>query len=175
MSPHSAHTSETRLRICILAAALAAIGLISVPSAGAELTKIKTVHFSETETSAPISTSANFPAVGSRELSAAVIGTKAFGPGRKGQVSLLIVTGGNVADLLYTVTGTDFFAAGTQRWKATGRAVLHANGSVTSVGKGRYVGGTRMYLHARGSFSFSSSQPSLTAPTVLKSTGKLVY
>jgi hypothetical protein len=164
-----------RLRICILAAALAVMGLISVPSAGAELTKIKTVRFSETETSAPISTSANFPTVGSRELSAAVISTKAFGPGRKGQVSLLIVTGGNVADLLYTAAGTDFFAAGTQRWKATGRAVLHANGSVTSVGKGRYVGGTGIYRHARGSFSFSSRQPSLTAPTVLKSTGKLVY
>ena len=46
MSTHSAHTSETRVRICILAAGLAALGLISVPSAGAELTKIKTVHFS---------------------------------------------------------------------------------------------------------------------------------
>ena len=50
MLPHSTHKSEMRLRICSLAAALAAIGLISVQSAGAELTKIKTVHFTETET-----------------------------------------------------------------------------------------------------------------------------
>jgi hypothetical protein len=175
MSPHSPHRSETRLRICTLAAVLAAIGLISIPSARAELTKIKTVRFSETETSAPISTSANFPKVGSRELSAAVISTKAFGPGRKGQVSLLIVTGGNAAHPLYTVRGTDFFAAGTQRWTAKGQAVLQPNGSVTSVGRGHYVGGTGIYRHARGSFRFSSSQPSLTAPTVLKSTGKLAY
>jgi hypothetical protein len=163
------------MHVCRLTVTCTAIGLMSVPSASAELTRIKTTHFTETETSAPISVSARFPAVGSHELSAAVISTAAFGPGRKGQVSLLTVTGGTPADLTYTATGTDFFAAGTQRWTATGRAVIHANGSITTTGKGSYVGGTGVYRHARGSFTFNSRQPTLTAPTVLESTGKISY
>jgi hypothetical protein len=113
--------------------------------------------------------------MGSRELSAAVISSDAFGPGRKGQVSVLTVTGGTLRDLTYTAAGTDFFAAGTQLWKATGKAMVHVNGSITTTGKGSYVGGTGVFRHAQGSFTYSSTQPTLTAPTVLKSTGKLIY
>jgi hypothetical protein len=137
--------------------------------------KKKTVHFTETETSAPIATDANFPAIGCHQLNAAVITTKAFGPGDKAQISRLRVTGGTAANLTYVAAGTDFFASGTQRWKVTGRAVLHPNGSITSTGRGTYVGGTGAYRGARGSFTFSSTQPTLTAPTVLKSAGKIVY
>jgi len=159
------------------AATLVLIGLclVFVAPVGAVLTRSKTVRFTETETSAPISTSANFPGIGSHQLSAAVITTKAFGRGDKAQVNRLTVTGGTVANLKYAATGTDFFASGTQRWKVTGRAVLHANGTVTSAGSGVYVGGTGVYRRARGSFTFTSTQPSLTAPTVLKSAGKIIY
>jgi hypothetical protein len=161
------------IRIEALATVVTTLCLvIAVPAIAA---KKKTVRFTETETSAPISTDANFPAVGSHQLSAAVLTTKAFGPGDKAQISRLRVTGGTPANLTYAVTGTDFFAAGTQRWTATGRAVLHSNGSVTSTGTGTYVGGTGAYRGARGSFTFSSTQPTLTAPTVLKSAGKVVY
>jgi hypothetical protein len=161
------------IQIGALATVVTALCLVTVvPAVAAKKT---TVRFTETETSAPIATDANFPAVGSHQLGAAVITTNAFGRGDKAQISRLTVTAGTAANLTYVATGTDFFAAGTQRWKVTGRAVLHSNGNITSTGRGTYVGGTGAYQGARGSFTFRSTQPTLTAPTVLKSAGTIVY
>jgi hypothetical protein len=49
----------------------------------------------------------------------------------------------------FTVRGTDFFAAGTQRSTACGAGTLQADGSFTATGRGRYVGGT-VAIAARG-------------------------
>ena len=135
----------------------------------------RTRHFSETIRSVPISTDATFPAAGSGQLAASIISTKAFG-GQGAQIYRLVATGQPSANTLtFRVTGTDFFGAGTQRWKASGTATIQADGSITSTGKGSFTGGTGRFRHARGPFTFTSAQAANSQLTVLKSTGTLRY
>lgn len=134
----------------------------------------KTRHFNETLRSASISTAGNFPAIGSTQLNATTIAGRSFGPGA--QINRVVVTGLPTPNTIaFKVTGTDFFAAGTQRWKATGTATVQADGSITNSGKGSYTGGTLRYRRSRGTFTFSGVQASGSTITVFTSSGTIRY
>jgi hypothetical protein len=139
-------------------------------------TRRHTVRFSEAEQSVAVRTDATFPAVGSTQLGTAVIRTKAFGPGEKAQIFHLKITGQPTATTFAVrLSGTDFFAAGTQRWTARGTGVLKRDGTLAATGKGTYRGGTGRFRRITGSFTFTSTQPPMNPVTTTRSKGKVSY
>jgi hypothetical protein len=135
-----------------------------------------TIRFTETQVTNQISASGDFPGVGGTQTNAGTITTTAFGRGQKAQINTVRVTGQPAATTLaFTVRGTDFFAAGTQRWTARGTATIQPDGSITATGRGRYVGGTGRYRRARGTFSFTATQAAGTTIQTARSRGTIRF
>lgn len=165
----------SRTLLLLAGAALTAAGAASV-AAAAVPAKPTTVRFKETERSAAIATDAGFPAVGTHQRGAAILETTAFGKGDKGQIFRLTVTPPpEPGKIGFTLTGTDFFADGTQRWRAKGAATIAADGALKATGTGTYVGGTGRYRGARGSFTLRSIQPAGSPVTTTKSKGSVTF
>lgn len=136
----------------------------------------RTTRFTERIPIAAIETGATFPGLGSTLASAGPIATRAFGPGGGAQLNRLVVTAvPSPTTLVFKVRGTDFFAAGSQRWKAHGTARIHPDGSVTSRGAGSYTGGAGRFRRARGTFTFTSTQASGSPITHIDSSGTIRF
>lgn len=165
----------SRTSLLLAGAALTAAGTASVAAAAAPA-KPTTVRFKETERSVALSTDAGFPAVGTHQRGAAILETKAFGKGDKGQIFRLTATAPpEPGKLGFALTGTDFFADGTQRWRAKGVATFAAGGALTATGTGTYVGGTGRFRDARGSFTLRSFQAAGSPITTTKSKGSVTF
>jgi|tagenome__1003787_1003787.scaffolds.fasta_scaffold18911811_1 hypothetical protein len=152
-----------------LAAAIA-LGAALAPAASA-----RSRHFHETIETAPIVTSPTFPAAGSTQSSAGPIHTPAFGRGGGAQLNVGRVTAVQGSTITFTVRGTDFFGAGSQRWTGTGTATLAADGSITSRGRGHYTGGNGRFRRARGRFTFTSTQVAGSPITSITSDGTVRF
>lgn len=157
----------------ILAAACVSVAVyLGTASASAATT----VRFTETQVTNQISAAGGFPGVGGTQRNAGTITTTAFGRGQKAQVNTVKVTGQATATTVaFTIRGTDFFAAGTQRWTARGNATIEPDGSITAIGRGRYVGGTGRYRGARGTFSFTGTQAAGTTIQTARSRGTISF
>jgi hypothetical protein len=59
----------------------------------------------------------------------------------------------------FKLASTSFGPDGSTRAKGTGTASLNPDGSVSIAGKGTYVGGTASGRAARGSFTFTGTEP----------------
>ena len=68
-----------------------------------------------------------------------------------------------------TTSANDYYRNGTVKATGSGTATLHADGSVSVAGSGRYKGGSGRYKHAKGKFTYTGSAPKPVAnqPTVL--------
>lgn len=164
-----------RTFVSLVAAAVAAVSA-AAPAEAAGAAKPTTVRFKETERSVAIATDAGFPAVGTHQLGTAILETKAFGKGDKGQIFRLTATASKEPGKLgFTLSGTDFFAEGTQRWRAKGTATIASDGVLKATGTGTYIGGTGRFRDARGSFTLRSNQPAGSAVTTTKSKGSVTF
>jgi hypothetical protein len=135
-----------------------------------------TVRFTETQVTNQLSVAGGFPAVGGTQINAGTLTTAAFGRGEKAQVNTVKVTGQPTATTFtFTLRGTDFFAAGTQRWTARGTGAIQPDGSLTATGRGRYLGGTGRYRGARGTFTFSANQPAGSTIVTARSRGTIRF
>ena len=160
-----------RIRLISAAVLAAALG-----PAAATADAATTVRFTETQTTNQLSVAGGFPAVGGTQVNAGTITTASLGKGDKAQLNTVRITGQSTATTFaFTVRGTDFFAAGTQRWTARGTGTLNADGSFTATGRGRYVGGTGRYRGARGTFSFSATQAAGTTVQTARSRGTIRF
>lgn len=154
----------------VTAAVLAAL----CPTA-ASASAATTVRFRETQVTNQLSAAGGFPAVGGTQVNAGTITTASFGKGEKAQVNTVRITGQPTATTFaFTLRGTDFFAAGTQRWTARGTGTLNAD-SFTATGRGRYLGGTGRYRGARGTFAFSATQAAGTTVQTARSRGTIRF
>lgn len=153
----------------------AAATVIAVGGGIAPVASARTRHFHETLETATLAMSANFPAPGSTQRNAGPIHTTAFGRGGGAQLNLATATALQGSTITFKVRGTDFFAGGSQRWVGAGTATLGADGSITSRGRGHYTGGTGRFRHARGTFTFTSTQAAGSPITRLTSSGTIRF
>ena len=155
---------------------IAACVSVAVCLGTASTSAATTIRVTETQVTNQISASSGFPGVGGTQRNAGTISTTAFGRGQKAQVNTVTVTGQPTATTIaFTVRGTDFFAAGTQRWTARGTATIQPDGSITAAGRGRFVGGTGRYRGARGTFSFTGTQAAGTTIQTARSRGTIRF
>ena len=147
-------------------------GVLAGPGAAAKRT---TVKFTAIEKGVAFKTDSNFPAVGSMQTQLATTKTKAFGGGQKTEILTAKVTKQDGANISYSVTGTDFYADGTQLWTATGLATVAGDGTILLKGSAKYVGGTGLYRGASGSFTFTGTQAPNDPITTTTSKGSLTY
>jgi hypothetical protein len=156
--------------------ATAAVLIAALCPAAATAEAATTVRFTETQVTNQLSAAGGFPAVGGTQVNAGTITTASFGKGDKAQVNTVRITGQSSATTFtFTVRGTDFFAAGTQRWTGGGTGTVNADGSFTATGRGRYVGGTGRYRGARGRFTFSATQAAGTTVQTARSRGTIRF
>jgi hypothetical protein len=151
--------------VAVLAASVSAVALASA---------VKNHSFSSTTRLAGISISKNFPAPGSTSLDASI--TDAHPGGRAAGITKVTITGVSAGGLTsFKSTGTNYTAQGLQFLTTKGTATVHADGSATLTGSGRYTGGTGLFKHLTGTFTFTGSQPSVTGVSTLKIKGNQRY
>ena len=78
---------------------------------------------------------------------------------------------------LGTVTskGRSFGPSGSVKYKLSGTGTLNSDGSISFSGSGKVRGGTARYKLAKGSFSFSGTQPAGSTVASLRIKGKIKY
>jgi hypothetical protein len=76
-----------------------------------------------------------------------------------------------------TFEGTDvvFFRHGSAHTTFTGKATLHADGSLTTTGSGQIKGGTDSFRGSTGTFTFTSTASSLTSVMTSHTTGTVSF
>jgi hypothetical protein len=156
------------LTVALVAVMTAALTAVAFASAA------KNHPFTSTTRLAPVSVSKTYPASGSTALDASI--NDARPGGRSAGITKVTITGISASGVTsFKSTGTNYTAQGLQFVTTKGKATVHADGSATLTGSGHYTGGTGLFKHLTGSFTFTGSQPSVVGLSTLKIKGHERY
>jgi hypothetical protein len=120
-----------------------------------------------------LSSSKNFPAVGSKSVDLA-LGQCTPG-GTVVAANYFTVTAQKGSVLTSTGTTIDYFAGGSLKSTFKLSFEIQPDGSITGSGTGRFDGGTGTYRHATGHYTFTGVQPAKSMVFTDHSTGTLYY
>jgi hypothetical protein len=120
-----------------------------------------------------LSSSQNFPAVGSKSVDLA-LGQCTPG-GTVVAANYLTITAQKGSVLTSTGTTIDYFAGGSLKSTFKLSFEIQPDGSITGSGTGRFDGGTGTYRHATGHYTFTGVQPAKSMVFTDHSTGTLYY
>jgi hypothetical protein len=156
------------LTVALVAVITGALSAVALASAA------KNHSFTSTTRLAGISTSKTFPAPGSTSVEASISDSRPGG--RSAGITNVTITGTTAAGATtFKSTGTNYTAQGLQFVTTKGQATIHADGSATLTGSGHDTGGTGLFKHLTGKFTFTGSQPSITGVTTLNIKGNERY
>jgi hypothetical protein len=155
---------STRSKLLALVALLVGV-VVAVPQLAtgskepsATEARAKTVRIKEKVRLAPVKTSADYPAVGSRALYAGVIDLSTGRHGAK-RLRATITATPSPTSWRFHATETNYLAKGSFRVRLTGTTALAPDGSQTFEGVGAVTGGTGRFEGARGKVSFRGTAP----------------
>ena len=116
--------------------------------------------FTATSRLASVFTSKTYPAIGSTSEDAVI--TDFHPGGRSAGISDSKVTGMSGGGVTFTTKDTDYTAKGLRFSTTRGTAIIHADGSASLRGSGRYTGGTGAFKGLTGTFTFTGTLPKVT-------------
>jgi hypothetical protein len=148
--------------------------MVASISAVAVARSAKNHRFTATSRLASISNSKTYPAAGSTSEDAVI--TDSHPGGRSAGISTTKITGTSAGAVTFTTKSTDYTTTGLQFNTSKGTAILHADGSASLTGSGRYTGGTGAFKGLTGTFTFTGTLPKLTGSVLtLHIKGTLSY
>jgi hypothetical protein len=152
--------------VCVLAALAALVAVSPVAGAAAKKHKAKNHSVTATVKNVSVEQTGNPPLSGTSTNAGLV--TSSLGNGA--------ITGTTTyAAPNFSSTETVFLAHGTFKGTLKGTGTLNPDGSISFSGTGKVTGGTDSYKGAKGSVTFTGSEPKNSNVATFNVTGKVKY